>query len=801
MNMPVDLTGKSLGPYQLVRQLGRGGMGVVYAAYQPKLTRYVALKVLPRRYTDNPQFVARFWQEARIAARLQHPHILSIFDYGEYEGYHYIAMPLVRDGSLAQLLQGRPLGLEQIGYIITQVGGALDYAHSQDVIHRDVKPDNILISRQSGCLLTDFGIAKLLESTVQLTQEGVSFGTPAYMSPEQIRGDEDLDGRSDLYSLGVVLYQMATGQLPFSGSVDTIRYQHLYQPPPPPRDLNANLPRRLAEVILKSLAKTRDGRYASVGELVHALQAALPGGVMAGSADGEAILGAPPGPEEREAEARSPMDEEELTAVLRSTSGATPAPAEAPGPAGEAEPRAGALTHVDLSRSVAGPLRKISVIGWAVALVLVAAVAVGAIWLRRPGLPSAAPPLSSTPVPIAAQTEAIPPPPAPATPTAWLTRASPPKPSPTDTATPEPTRTETLAPTESPSPSPEPSPTHTTAPPASPTRVPTGTPTPKPTATATQTPTPRLSPTGTPTASRTVTPTVAPPPASDLSGRLAIPLMYGNEPKVYVVSTSGELLNTVGAARQPDYSLDGTRLIVNGEWGEWNKLRVLNGSGGDPFEIGDPSLAGHSYPAWSPDSTQVIYEDGTLDPRGWRIFIREPRPAEGDAGAGTILTAGVGRGELIGRNPLWTGRDRFIFRGCNTWEPGRESDCGIWAMQGNGGEPRQLTASPNHVPSDVLADMVVYVSPENGDWSVYTLNLASGAVRQITADGANEGLPTISPDGRSIAFVSDREGRLAAWRVSIEGGSPRKLFDIPAEWGTLRPDGWGEEKMSWGKGS
>jgi Tol biopolymer transport system component len=287
-------------------------------------------------------------------------------------------------------------------------------------------------------------------------------------------------------------------------------------------------------------------------------------------------------------------------------------------------------------------------------------------------------------------------------------------------------------------------------------------------------------------------------PAADLSGRLAIPLMYGNEPKVYIVSTSGAVENIVGAARQPDYSQDGKKLIVNGEGSTWDKLRVLDPTGGAPFEIGDPALAGHTHPFWSPGGDQVIYDDGTIDPAGWRIFTRDLNANGPGTGPGTLLSTGIGRGELIGRNPLWTTQDRFIFRGCDTWEVGQESQCGIWVMQGNGGTPHKLTANPDHIPTDVRANTVVYVSAERGDWSVYTLDIVSGATRQITEDGMNDGLAVISPDGRSVAFLSDREGKLAVWYVDIRGGAAHKLFDLSAEWGALRADGWTEERLSWG---
>jgi len=163
-----------------------------------------------------------------------------------------------------------------------------------------------------------------------------------------------------------------------------------------------------------------------------------------------------------------------------------------------------------------------------------------------------------------------------------------------------------------------------------------------------------------------------------------------------------------------------------------------------------------------------------------------------------MLTVGIGQGELIGRQPVWASQDRFIFRGCNTWEPGLESECGLWLMQGNAGEPERLTNNPSQIPNDVRGDTLVYASAEAGDWNVYTLDLSTGATRRLTEDGAADGLATISPDGRSVAFVSNRGGSLGVWTVPIGGGTARKLFDLPVEWGGLREDGWAEEKLAWG---
>ncbi len=271
-----DLTGRQLGPYEILEPLGEGGMASVYKAFQAGVDRQVALKVLPRQLASDPTFVARFRQEARVLAQLQHPHIPPIHDFGEEGGYTYLVMPFIEGGTLVSLMNGRPLPLTVVRRIISQIGDALDYAHSTGLVHRDVKPSNILIDKRGNCLLTDFGISKLVASSSRITTTGGTTGTPAYMSPEQGLGHR-IDGRSDQYSLGVILYELVTGRPPYDADTPiAVVIKHIYDPLKPPRELNPELPENVERVIVRALAKNPEDRFASVGEMVRALQVAIP---------------------------------------------------------------------------------------------------------------------------------------------------------------------------------------------------------------------------------------------------------------------------------------------------------------------------------------------------------------------------------------------------------------------------------------------------------------------------------------------------------------------------------------------
>jgi hypothetical protein len=273
-----DLTGRTLGQYQIVQRLGEGGMATVYKALQPSLNRYVAIKVLPPDLARQPDFAARFTREAHAVAQLQHPHILSVHDFGREGDLSYIVMQYVEAGTLQRHMR-QPMNLETIAKIIEQLADALDYAHRRGVIHRDIKPTNVLMEEGRWPLLADFGIAKMVGGDTGLTATGVGIGTPAYMSPEQGQG-QPVDARSDVYSLGVMLFEMLTGRVPFMADTPVgIVMQHILNPLPAPHSLNPAIPEAVERVVFKALAKDPDDRFVSAGEMAAALRRALAPGV------------------------------------------------------------------------------------------------------------------------------------------------------------------------------------------------------------------------------------------------------------------------------------------------------------------------------------------------------------------------------------------------------------------------------------------------------------------------------------------------------------------------------------------
>jgi serine/threonine protein kinase len=270
--MHMEIT--NIGRYEIKSELGRGGMATVYRAFDSSFDREVAIKVLPREFLHNPQFIDRFQREIKTIAQLEHPAIVQVYDVGEHEGVPFFVMRFMPGGSLSDMIKKGRFNPQDTARIVERLASALSYAHRKGVIHRDLKPDNILFNEDGYPFISDFGIAKISEAHTNLTGSGI-IGTPAYMSPEQATGDA-LDHRSDVYGLGVIVYQMLSGQQPYNADTPMgVAIKHVTDPVPDIRLVIPELSEEVGEVIKKVLAKNRDERYSSAIEFARALNQAV----------------------------------------------------------------------------------------------------------------------------------------------------------------------------------------------------------------------------------------------------------------------------------------------------------------------------------------------------------------------------------------------------------------------------------------------------------------------------------------------------------------------------------------------
>ena len=265
--------GENVGPYRIIEQLGQGGMATVYKAYHAALDRYVALKVLHPAFHQDQTFTMRFQREARVVARLEHPNIVPVYDYSEYEARPFLVMKYIEGDTLKARLNKGPLTSEEIERVVNSVGSALAYAHRQGILHRDIKPSNVMIAADGTMYLADFGLARIAEAGESTMSSDSIMGTPQYISPEQAMGKKDLDAGTDIYSFGVMLYEMVVGQVPFSADTPfSIIHDHIYTPLPLPIKVNPKVPEPVQRVLLKALAKDRLDRYESTEELIEAFK-------------------------------------------------------------------------------------------------------------------------------------------------------------------------------------------------------------------------------------------------------------------------------------------------------------------------------------------------------------------------------------------------------------------------------------------------------------------------------------------------------------------------------------------------
>jgi serine/threonine protein kinase len=265
--------GENIGAYRLVEQLGQGGMATVFKAYHPELDRYVAIKALHPAFAEDDTFLARFQREARVVAKLEHSNIVPIYDYSQYENRPYLVMKYIEGETLKARISNGMIPVEESLRIIEIIGEALQYAHDKGVLHRDMKPSNVLISKDNQVYLTDFGLARMAQSSDKTLTTDMMIGTPQYISPEQALAKQDLDARTDIYSLGVMIYELLVGKVPFSADTPfAIVHDHIYTPLPLPRSVNPELAEATERVLLKALAKDKEDRYNNVSSMIEALK-------------------------------------------------------------------------------------------------------------------------------------------------------------------------------------------------------------------------------------------------------------------------------------------------------------------------------------------------------------------------------------------------------------------------------------------------------------------------------------------------------------------------------------------------
>ncbi|MEZ4590298.1 MAG: protein kinase [Chloroflexota bacterium] len=268
--------GSTVGSYQIEEKLGQGGMATVYKAYHERLDRHVAIKVLHAVFKDDDSFLRRFTREAQVVARLEHPNIVPVYDFAEHEGYPYLVMRFVQGETLKEKLSQGTLSTKEMIRITSRVADGLDHAHKQGVLHRDIKPSNILLTQGGGVFIADFGLARITQSGESTMSQDMIMGTPQYISPEQAKGNVDLDGRTDIYSFGIILYEMVTGRVPFASDTGySVIHSQIFDPPPLPSSLNDKISPALEMVLLKVLSKDPADRYATAGEFVAAFKTAL----------------------------------------------------------------------------------------------------------------------------------------------------------------------------------------------------------------------------------------------------------------------------------------------------------------------------------------------------------------------------------------------------------------------------------------------------------------------------------------------------------------------------------------------
>lgn len=755
---PDDLVGQQLDEYRLEALLGQGGMARVYRGLDERLNRRVAIKVIDTPFRADADYVARFEREAKAIAQLEHLHIVRLYRYGEADGLFYMAMQYIEGKNLHAVLSayrkaGELMPPEEVGRIIREVCLALDYAHDRGVIHRDVKPSNIMLDEQGNAILADFGLALLTE----VGTRGEILGSPQHIAPEQAISSASVVPQSDLYAVGVILYEMLTGQLPFDAPDPLdLAMLHMSEPPPPPRELRPDISPELEAVVLKALAKDPDDRYPTGAAMADAVDQALGAAPVE-----EAPIPAAVAPDASEAEREAELPPVPA-AVAPQPAGPRPEPPSITSMVSEDSPTPAMPTLLSRfrSRTLEGKRSPIYIVAGACVILLIL-LAIIFLLLRSTGQ-AKEPKTESTP--LANVVETLPAAPAPvegettqvtqslvgaaSRPVEEATQA-------TDTiggATETPVVAKTPDATEL-----APSPTATET--ASPTPEATGTPI---EAIPTATPTPALAATVTPT----IAPTATLPPY-----RLAYTRWDGSKHSIWLADLDGNNQQyLLDYAASPSWSPDGEHIAFVGEQGIDSQVGF--GSGG----VWWMSAAG-----WSP---RQLKQDGAARsvacmPSGDSIAYESNR---GDPGVFFVDLYGTDQaGAIPGEHPAWSPDGKqLVVRACRP-------DCGLWVVNRDNSKPRQLTwGSTDGLPAWSPDGKQVAFSRGGNNTDIYVIK-AKGEHEppQLTDGPGHDTLPAWTPDGGQIVFRTARNGYWQIYIMSADGSDQRLIVDnarVSDEW-------------------
>ena len=719
------------GKYKIYDEIGSGGFATVYLGRNVDTNQIVAIKVLSQQFTREPRYVERFRREAGLAERIRHPNIVRVLDHGIEDGLHFLIMEYVQGLTLDQIIErkGRLPVQEAVSYVQQTLAG-LQTAFEAGVVHRDIKPANLMITSDGAVKIMDFGIARV-ESAVGLTQSGMFLGTPRYISPEMARGS-GADIRSDLYSVGLLTYEMLVGAPPFDGENPwAVLHQQLETEPPSLRHARADVPRWLEAVVWRAIAKDPAQRFQTPAEMMAALEQQTaaprrrPTPVPVTRSDDVTL------------ESEVASDRRSSRRLVLGLSGVAVLLAVA----------LVVLIAYGLSRRAADPepTGVLALDTGASATSATSPTAIVVVVTNTPGPEEEIQPTATQPAPTAT--------PLPPTDTSVP---------PTDTATPVPTATVT------------PSPAPTDVPPTD---------TPRPTARATQ------APSATPVTAATATATS--PPAAAVAGRIAY--SAGGVLHIVDAATGQDTVPPISGMRHPDFRADGAEVLANGEGGDRASIVNINANTGAVLR--DQTVFTNDFhPFWAPDGSRFAYDSLHHGLGNYTMLYTQGLTGGKPLDEVTLYYNGQ---QIRGTSPVWMHDDWVAFTGCDYWPEGTGgSKCGIYRIPSWSDRPLLVhPGSTDMRATDNYGSQLLFMSSESGNWEVYNIPSQGGQPRNLSnSPGSNDGLGTFSPDGKLIAFASNRGGGWAVWAVRPDGSGLVRLFGLPSA--PTAP--WQDERMSWG---